>query len=129
MSETPLPDDVGLKRKQTLGLILCSIYALAYGGFVALSVFNVRVMDTLMPFQLNLAVFYGMGLIVFALLLALFYSKACDAAERLPASPASPPTPAPDARVSTPDAPPTPPTPDAPATSGTSAPAQQGASR
>lgn len=124
MGDIPLPDDMGLKRKRTLGLILCSIYALVYAGFVAISVFNVEWMDTVMPFQLNLAVFYGMGLIVFALLLALFYSKACDAAERLPAAPTSTPTPASPAPSTNADA--SSPTPTTPAAD---APAQEGESR
>ncbi len=68
--------------KQRLGILLCTIYAVVYAGFVGISVYNVTLMDTLMPFGLNLAVFYGLGLIVFALLLAMLYSRACAAKER-----------------------------------------------
>ncbi len=67
---------------QRLGLLLCTVYALVYGGFVGVSVYDVTLMDTLMPFGVNLAVFYGLGLIVFALLLAMVYSRACAAKER-----------------------------------------------
>lgn len=67
--------------KQRLGILLCIVYAAVYTGFVGISVYDVTLMDTLMPFGLNLAVFYGLGLIVFALLLAMIYSRACAAKE------------------------------------------------
>lgn len=68
--------------KQRLGFLMCGLYALAYSGFVFISVWNVEYMDKLMPFGLNLAVFYGMGLIVFALVLAFVYSQLCRTSER-----------------------------------------------
>ncbi len=74
--------DAAERFKSRLGAILCAIYALVYAGFVIVSVYDVTLMDKVMPFQVNLAVFYGLGLIVFALLLALFYSKSCNACER-----------------------------------------------
>lgn len=68
--------------KQRLGIALCSIYATVYIGFVAISIYDVTLMDILMPFGLNLAVFYGMGLIIFALILAMIYSLACSRSEK-----------------------------------------------
>ncbi len=68
--------------KQRLGILLCLLYALIYAGFVGLSVYDVTIMDTIMPFGLNLAVFYGLGLILFALLLAVIYSRACTKREQ-----------------------------------------------
>lgn len=68
--------------KQRLGIVLCVLYAIVYASFVALSVYDVTVMDTVMPFGLNLAAFYGLGLIVFALVLAMVYSRACAVSER-----------------------------------------------
>lgn len=68
--------------KQRFGIFMCLVYAIAYSGFVFISVFNVELMDTVMPFGLNLAVFYGMGLILFALFLAFIYSQVCNASER-----------------------------------------------
>jgi uncharacterized membrane protein (DUF485 family) len=67
--------------KQRLGILLCVIYAIAYTGFVAISIYDVTLMDTIMPLGLNLAAFYGLGLIVFALLLAMIYSIACTTKE------------------------------------------------
>ena len=75
-------DDVAERYKSRLGAILCALYALVYAGFVIVSVYDVTLMDKVMPFQVNLAIFYGLGLIVFALLLALLYSKSCNACER-----------------------------------------------
>ncbi len=74
-------DDAG-RFKQRLGIFLCVFYALVYAGFVVISVYDVTLMDTIMPFGLNLAAFYGLGLIVFALLLAMLYSRACTLKER-----------------------------------------------
>jgi uncharacterized membrane protein (DUF485 family) len=74
--------DHAIRFKQRFGILLCAIYALVYASFVAISVYDVTLMDTLMPFGLNLAIFYGLGLIVFALLLAMIYSRACAAKEK-----------------------------------------------
>ncbi|MFW5869617.1 MAG: hypothetical protein ACOCVI_01825 [Planctomycetota bacterium] len=81
MPETePVPaetaDPAG-RFKQRLDILLCIVYVVVYAGFVGISVYDV----TLMPFGLNLAVFYGPGLIVFALLLAMIYSRACATKE------------------------------------------------
>lgn len=84
--DTPTDAERGVESveryKTKLGAILCLVYALVYAGFVVISVYDVTLMDRLMPFGVNLAIFYGLGLIVFALLLALIYSKSCNAAER-----------------------------------------------
>ncbi len=68
--------------KQRFGFLMCAIYALVYTGFVAVSVWNVELMETLLPFGINLAVAYGMGLILFALFLAFIYSMTCNSIER-----------------------------------------------
>jgi len=74
--------EVAEKFKQRLGIFLCIIYALLYSGFVAISVYDVTLMDKVILFNLNLAVFYGFGLILFALILAMIYSWACAFKER-----------------------------------------------
>jgi uncharacterized membrane protein (DUF485 family) len=68
--------------KKRLGFLMFGIYASAYAVFVILSVYNVTLMDTLMPLGLNLSSFFGLGLIVLALILALVYSTACNIKER-----------------------------------------------
>jgi uncharacterized membrane protein (DUF485 family) len=91
MGQKNPPPALALERserfKQCLGILLCSVYALVYAVFVFISVYDVTLMDTLMPFGLNLAVFYGFGIIVFALLLALVYSRACSRSEAGAAAP------------------------------------------
>jgi hypothetical protein len=62
-----------ISRNQRNGLILFSIYLALYAGFMLLSAFKPQVMAT-RPFGgVNLAILYGLGLIVSALLLAAIY--------------------------------------------------------
>jgi uncharacterized membrane protein (DUF485 family) len=65
-------------RNARYGLILFFIYLLLYGGFVGISAFS---RDTLKETYLgvNLALWYGMGLIVAALALAGVYMQLCRA--------------------------------------------------
>jgi uncharacterized membrane protein (DUF485 family) len=73
----------GVERyKRRLGFFLFTVYTLAYFGFVVVSVYNVTLMEKTIVFGLNLAVFYGLGLIIFAIILALIYSFSCNAAEK-----------------------------------------------
>jgi uncharacterized membrane protein (DUF485 family) len=59
------------------GLWLFLIYVVLYGGFMGLSVFAPQVMSK-SPFGgVNLAILYGLGLIVAAFLLALVYTLLC----------------------------------------------------
>jgi uncharacterized membrane protein (DUF485 family) len=70
------------KYNQELGFLLFMLYGTVYAGFVIISVYDVGLMDRIMPFEINLAVFYGMGLIVLALLLSIVYSGLCNSRER-----------------------------------------------
>lgn len=60
-----------------LGLWLFAIYLLAYGAFVVINAFWPSLMDRVIISGLNLAVFYGLGLIAGALILALIYACLC----------------------------------------------------
>jgi uncharacterized membrane protein (DUF485 family) len=60
-----------------LGLMLFAVYLLLYAGFVLISAFATDVMDTIVVAGLNLAIVYGFGLIVAALVLALIYGTMC----------------------------------------------------
>ena len=66
-----------LSRNARLGLMLFSVYLLLYGGFMALNVTNPKRMAEPALFGLNLAIVYGFGLIVAALVLALLYMALC----------------------------------------------------
>ena len=58
------------------------IYAVIYAGFVAINVLNPILMEAVILFGLNLAVVYGFGLIIFALILALIYNAMCVRKEK-----------------------------------------------
>jgi uncharacterized membrane protein (DUF485 family) len=62
-----------------LGLVLFFIYLILYVGFMAIATFQNELFG-MQPFGgVNLAIIYGMGLIVSALVLALIYMKLCKA--------------------------------------------------
>jgi len=63
--------------KMRLGVLMFVVYAIIYGGFVAINVIKPVLMETRMIFGLNLAVVYGVGLIISALVLALIYNHLC----------------------------------------------------
>jgi uncharacterized membrane protein (DUF485 family) len=59
------------------------IYCVVYAGFVFTNVLSEgRAMQTIVVAGLNLAVVYGVGLIVFALVLALIYNFLCTKKEK-----------------------------------------------
>jgi len=60
-----------------VGLVLFVIYLVFYGGFVLLSAFAPEMMETTPVAGVNLAILYGFGLIVAALLLAVVYGLMC----------------------------------------------------
>ena len=75
MSE-PLHDDhhpQTVSRNARVGLALFLVYSALYGGFVALNAFFPHVMGRAPFGGVNLAVLYGLSLIVAAFLLALLY--------------------------------------------------------
>ena len=64
-------------RNAKYGMILFLVYLVFYGGFVGLNAFAPAQMEQTPALGLNLAILYGFGLIVAALLLALVYSWLC----------------------------------------------------
>jgi uncharacterized membrane protein (DUF485 family) len=67
-----------------LGLILFCIYLVLYSGFVLLNAFSPNTMERTPVAGINLAILYGFGLIVSALVLALVYGWLCKASENDP---------------------------------------------
>jgi len=57
-----------------LGLWLFALYFALYAGFVGLVAYDYRIMGRTVALGLNLAVVYGLGLIVAAFVLALVYA-------------------------------------------------------
>lgn len=60
-------------RQSRLGLILFFVYLAAYGGFMGLSAFAPQLMARPVLAGVNLAIVYGLGLILGAVVLALLY--------------------------------------------------------
>ncbi len=71
-----------LKYKQKAGLRLFFVYSAIYGIFVLLNTVFPRMMESVVFFGLNLAIVYGIGLIVVAIILGLFYNHQCTKMER-----------------------------------------------
>ena len=66
-----------LERHQKIGFTLFVVYLLLYGGFVFLNAFAPETMEATPVAGVNLAILYGFGLIVAALVLALLYGVLC----------------------------------------------------
>lgn len=75
--------DHAVKKKTKLGVILFFIYLIVYAGFVAIGVADYTLMGKVVLGNQNLAVVYGFGLIIFAILLGLFYNWRCTKYENL----------------------------------------------
>ncbi len=69
--------DKASKKKQKLGVVLFLLYTIVYSGFVAIGVFNYELMGVIVLGKLNLAVVYGFGLIIFAIVLGIIYNAIC----------------------------------------------------
>lgn len=66
-------------RNARIGLILFLVYLVLYGGFVFLSAFSADTMESRPIPGVNLAILYGFGLIIAAIILSLVYGVACKA--------------------------------------------------
>jgi len=73
--------DHAAKRKTRLGIWMFILYTLVYAAFVAIGVANYEAMSILVFGDLNLAVTYGFGLIVLAIILGLIYNWRCTKIE------------------------------------------------
>ncbi|WP_442511369.1 DUF485 domain-containing protein [Novipirellula sp. SH528] len=88
----PLPKpDVPTAARQynsRLGILLFVIYLVLYAGFVFINAFAAEKMETVVLAGLNLAIVYGFGLIIAAIVMALLYGVMCRN-EPINGSPAS----------------------------------------
>ena len=73
--------DHAAKRKSRLGIWLFVLYTIVYGVFVAIGVANYEAMSIKVIGDLNLAVTYGFGLIVLAIIMGLIYNWRCTKIE------------------------------------------------
>jgi uncharacterized membrane protein (DUF485 family) len=67
--------------KVRIGIYMILLYALVYFGFIGINISNPLLMERIIFSGLNLAVVYGIGLIIFALILALTYNSMCSKKE------------------------------------------------
>ena len=74
--------DLATGYKTRIGVWMFLLYAAIYAGFVALNLIRPALMEKTVLIGLNLAVVYGFGLIVLALILALIYNHLCGAMEK-----------------------------------------------
>jgi uncharacterized membrane protein (DUF485 family) len=78
-----LDEDFAIKKKTKLGVILFFIYFVVYALFVAIIVIDSTLMGKIVLGNQNLAVVYGFGLIIFAILLGVYYNWQCTKYENL----------------------------------------------
>lgn len=74
--------DPASSYKARLGVRMFLLYCVVYAGFVVINLVSPTAMERTVLWGLNLAVVYGMGLIGFAVLLAIAYDMACRRRER-----------------------------------------------
>ncbi|MBN2683638.1 MAG: DUF485 domain-containing protein [Pontiellaceae bacterium] len=67
--------------KSKLGIKLFWLYCIVYMGFVGIAVFVPDAMKTPVLAGTNLAIIYGMALIIFAIILGIIYNHVCTKKE------------------------------------------------
>jgi uncharacterized membrane protein (DUF485 family) len=70
--------DNASKRKAGLGVWFFFLYLFFYAGFIAIGVLDYELLGQEVAFGLNLAIVYGLGLIIFAVLLGILYNNLCS---------------------------------------------------
>ena len=73
--------DAASDWKAKLGIKLFWLYCVIYMGFVGIAVFATETMKTEVLAGTNLAIVYGLGLIIFAIILGLVYNHLCTKKE------------------------------------------------
>jgi len=76
-----LEKDESAAQKSKIGLILFGVYALIYAGFVAINTLTPKTMGIRVFLGLNLAVVYGFGLIILAIVMGVAYNHYCTKLE------------------------------------------------
>ncbi len=78
---TKVGKDAASDWKAKLGIKLFWLYCLIYMGFVGIAVFSPDTMKAPVLAGTNLAIIYGMALILFAIVLGLVYNRVCTKKE------------------------------------------------
>jgi len=74
--------DHASERKSKLGMKLFIIYLLIYAGFVVIGLTDPEIMGKHLFEGQNLAIIYGFGLIVLAIVMGFIYNYACTRLEK-----------------------------------------------
>lgn len=69
--------DYASRKKTKLGIVLFLVYAITYGIFVIIGLSYTHLLSIKVIAGLNLAVVYGMGLIILAAVMGYIYSWIC----------------------------------------------------
>ncbi len=76
-----LEKDDAAAVKSRIGLILFGVYSLIYAGFVIINTLSPKTMGLQVFLGLNLAVVYGFGLIILAIIMGVVYNRVCTKLE------------------------------------------------
>lgn len=76
-----LETDYAAAGKSKLGVKLFIIYLLIYAGFVIIGLVNPELMGAHVLGKQNLAIVYGFGLIILAIVMGFIYNAACTKME------------------------------------------------
>ena len=68
-------------RNARIGYVMFGVYLLLYTGFVLLNAFAPETMEATPVEGINLAILYGFGLILTAILLSLVYGLLCKSTD------------------------------------------------
>jgi len=69
------------RKKALLGIKLFFVYLFIYSGFVFIGIVNPELMGKRIVFGLNLAIVYGFGLIIIAIVMGWIYHMVCSSYE------------------------------------------------
>ena len=73
--------DNASEYKAKLGIYMFFVYVAIYSGFIAINVIEPKIMGVILFAGLNLAVVYGFGLIVLAVVMGIIYNHLCTKKE------------------------------------------------
>jgi uncharacterized membrane protein (DUF485 family) len=74
-------DEKTSRLKSKIGIWMFAVYSVIYATFILINVIDPELMGLDIG-NLNLAIVYGFGLIIFALILALVYNAICNSIEK-----------------------------------------------
>jgi uncharacterized membrane protein (DUF485 family) len=72
-----LGTDYAAEKKSKIGILLFFIYVLVYAGFVLIGLVNPDAMGAHVLGKQNLAIVYGFGLILLAVIMGFIYNALC----------------------------------------------------